>query len=60
MCFQRGNLFFAPVGKGYAAVKLCPPLSITRDAIDDGLYGPQGIKETLANVMTASTQSSLV
>ncbi len=50
-CFQRGNLLFAPVGKGYGANKFCPPLNITREAIDDGLYGPGGIKETLHDVM---------
>ena len=52
-CFRRGNLFFAPVGKGYGANKFCPPLSITREAIDDGLYGQRGVKETLHEVMSS-------
>jgi 4-aminobutyrate aminotransferase/(S)-3-amino-2-methylpropionate transaminase len=48
---QRGNLFFAPVGKGYATIKFCPPLCITREAIEDGLYGPAGLRETLDEIM---------
>lgn len=54
-CFQRGNLFFAPVGKGYGTVKFCPPLNITREAIDDGLFGAAGIKDTLDEVLTGQT-----
>jgi len=50
-CLLGGNLFFAPVGKGYGAIKFCPPLCITKGAIDDALYGPAGIKETLEKVM---------
>lgn len=49
--FESGNLFFAPVGKGYGAIKFCPPLCITKEAIDDGLYGKRGIKEILDEVM---------
>jgi 4-aminobutyrate aminotransferase/diaminobutyrate-pyruvate transaminase/4-aminobutyrate aminotransferase/(S)-3-amino-2-methylpropionate transaminase len=36
-CFQKGLLFFAPVGVGGACVKISPPLTITEDAILDGL-----------------------
>ena len=54
-CFHRGNLFFAPVGKGLGAVKFAPPLCITREAVEDGLYGPGGIKEALEAVMGART-----
>ncbi|HNQ34852.1 MAG TPA: aspartate aminotransferase family protein [bacterium] len=46
-----GNLFFAPVGKGRGAIKFCPPLSVTREAIDDGLYGKRGLAEILKEVM---------
>jgi 4-aminobutyrate aminotransferase/(S)-3-amino-2-methylpropionate transaminase len=35
--FQKGLLLFAPVGVGGATVKICPPLTITREAIMDGL-----------------------
>jgi 4-aminobutyrate aminotransferase/diaminobutyrate-pyruvate transaminase/4-aminobutyrate aminotransferase/(S)-3-amino-2-methylpropionate transaminase len=36
-CFQKGLLFFAPVGFGGACVKISPPLTITEEAIRDGL-----------------------
>ena len=36
-CFQKGLLFFAPVGAGGGCVKIAPPLCITADAIRDGL-----------------------
>lgn len=52
-CFHSGNLFFSPVGKAYGAIKFCPPLCITREAVEDGLYGPRGIKETLDRIMAA-------
>lgn len=35
--FQRGLLFFAPVGVGGGCVKVSPPLCITADALQDGL-----------------------
>jgi 4-aminobutyrate aminotransferase/(S)-3-amino-2-methylpropionate transaminase len=35
--FQKGLLLFAPVGFGGGTVKVCPPLTITREAIVDGL-----------------------
>lgn len=35
--FQKGLLMFAPVGFGGATVKISPPLTITEDAILDGL-----------------------
>jgi len=56
--FQRGNLFFSPVGKDYGTIKFCPPLNITREAIDDGLHGPFGIKETLDQVMAGAPAGS--
>jgi 4-aminobutyrate aminotransferase-like enzyme len=34
---QKGLLMFAPVGLGAATVKICPPLTISRDAVEDGL-----------------------
>ena len=36
-CFQKGLLFFAPVGVGGGCVKIAPPLCITADALRDGL-----------------------
>jgi 4-aminobutyrate aminotransferase-like enzyme len=50
-CLLGGNLFFAPVGKGYGAIKFCPPLCITKPAIEDALSGPAGIQATLEKVM---------
>ena len=35
--FQKGLLFFAPVGVGGGCVKISPPLSITAEAVRDGL-----------------------
>ena len=32
-CFERGVLMFSPVGFGGATVKICPPLTITQEAI---------------------------
>jgi 4-aminobutyrate aminotransferase-like enzyme len=36
-CFHKGLLFFAPVGAWGQTVKIAPPLTITEDAIREGL-----------------------
>jgi len=36
-CFENGLLMFSPVGFGEATIKICPPLMITSEAIDEGL-----------------------
>ncbi len=36
-CFQRGLLFFAPVGAWGQTVKIAPPLTIPQAALEDGL-----------------------
>jgi 4-aminobutyrate aminotransferase-like enzyme len=36
-CFENGLLMFSPVGLGSATVKICPPLVITREAVEEGL-----------------------
>jgi len=36
-CFHRGLLLFAPVGAWGQTVKIAPPLTITRDALIEGL-----------------------
>jgi 4-aminobutyrate aminotransferase-like enzyme len=36
-CFHKGLLFFAPVGSWGQTVKVAPPLTITRDALEEGL-----------------------
>ena len=37
LCYQRGLLFFAPVGAWGQTVKISPPLSIPAEAIREGL-----------------------
>lgn len=48
-CYRRGLLLFAPVGVGGACVKICPPLCITADAIEDGL---EALQEAAAAAVT--------
>ncbi len=36
-CFHRGLLLFAPVGLGGGCVKIAPPLSTPKDALEEGL-----------------------
>ncbi len=36
-CFHKGLLFFAPVGAWGQTVKIAPPLTITEDAVREGL-----------------------
>jgi 4-aminobutyrate aminotransferase / (S)-3-amino-2-methylpropionate transaminase / 5-aminovalerate transaminase len=36
-CFHKGLLFFAPVGAWGQTVKIAPPLTITREALSEGL-----------------------
>ncbi len=35
-CAQKGLLLFAPVGTDGATIKICPPLSINSDALEEG------------------------
>lgn len=37
LCYQRGLLLFAPVGAWGQTVKIAPPLTIPRDALEEGL-----------------------
>ncbi len=36
-CFEKGLLFFAPVGAWGQTVKIAPPLTITQGAVEEGL-----------------------
>jgi 4-aminobutyrate aminotransferase-like enzyme len=36
-CFQKGLLFFSPVGAWGQTVKIAPPLTITEDALREGI-----------------------
>ena len=35
-CVERGLMLFSPVGPGGGSVKICPPLTITEDAVKEG------------------------
>ncbi|MBG89935.1 MAG: aspartate aminotransferase family protein [Verrucomicrobiales bacterium] len=37
LCFERGLLFFAPAGAWGQTIKLCPPLTITEEALIEGM-----------------------
>lgn len=37
LCFQKGLLLFSPVGAWGQTVKIAPPLTIPRDAVEEGL-----------------------
>lgn len=51
LCFQRGLLFFAPVGAWGQTVKLCPPLTITEDALQEGLTVlSQAVDEAISGI----------
>jgi 4-aminobutyrate aminotransferase/(S)-3-amino-2-methylpropionate transaminase len=49
--FQKGLLLFAPVGFGGATVKICPPLTIPKEAILDGLLALSEAVEDVAASM---------
>ena len=36
-CIEKGLLMFAPVGFGGGTIKICPPLVITEEAINEGI-----------------------
>jgi len=36
-CVRQGLMLFAPVGRGAASIKICPPLIIEEDALREGL-----------------------
>lgn len=37
LCYQKGLLFFAPVGAWGQTVKICPPLTIPQEALEEGI-----------------------
>jgi 4-aminobutyrate aminotransferase / (S)-3-amino-2-methylpropionate transaminase / 5-aminovalerate transaminase len=51
---QKGLLMFAPVGLGAATVKICPPLTIGREAVEDGLLA---LREAIAEAMSDSARA---
>lgn len=46
--YQRGVMLFAPVGVGGCAIKVCPPLVISEEALREGLEVLRGIAAELA------------
>jgi len=47
-CVEKGIMLFAPVGTGGATIKICPPLTITKEAIEDGITAfTEAIQEAL-------------
>lgn len=49
LCFQKGLLLFAPVGAWGQTIKICPPLTITEDALIEGM-----------NVLSESVDQALI
>jgi len=45
---EKGVLMFAPVGFGHATVKICPPLVITEDAVNESV---DALEEALAEAV---------
>ncbi len=48
-CFRKGLLMFAPVGLGSGCIKIAPPLTIPRDALEEGLTV---LEESFAEVLS--------
>lgn len=50
-CFQKGLLFFAPVGAWGQTVKIAPPLTIPLEALEEGLVVlAEATNETVASI----------
>jgi len=52
-CFHKGLLFFCPVGAWGQTVKIAPPLTITEDALREGLE----VLATAIDEVTSERQS---
>ena len=49
LCFQKGLLLFAPVGAWGQTIKICPPLTITEEALLEGMNAiAESIDEAIA------------
>ncbi len=61
-CYQKGLLFFAPVGAWGQTVKISPPLTIPQDALEEGMQVlSQAVDEAVAaagNVAEAGIRGS--
>jgi 4-aminobutyrate aminotransferase-like enzyme len=49
LCYQRGLLLFAPVGAWGQTVKICPPLTVSEDALREGI---DVLKQATADAVT--------
>jgi 4-aminobutyrate aminotransferase/(S)-3-amino-2-methylpropionate transaminase len=51
LCFQKGLLLFAPVGAWGQTVKICPPLTITEEALLEGMQTlAEATREAIAEI----------
>lgn len=56
-CFHKGLLFFAPVGAWGQTIKISPPLTIPREALEEGLNVlTEAIEEAVASQQGVSSQ----
>jgi 4-aminobutyrate aminotransferase-like enzyme len=54
LCYQKGLLLFAPVGAWGQTVKICPPLTMPREALEEGLLVmSQAFDEAVAEMTSA-------
>jgi 4-aminobutyrate aminotransferase/(S)-3-amino-2-methylpropionate transaminase len=59
-CFEKGLLMFSPVGAWGQTVKIAPPLTITEDAIQEGLdVLNEAISEAVANFGKTREESAI-
>ena len=45
---RKGLMLFAPVGFGGATIKICPPLVIDKDAVEDGI---EALRESIKDAI---------
>jgi 4-aminobutyrate aminotransferase-like enzyme len=58
-CFHKGLLFFSPVGAWGQTVKIAPPLTISEEALREGLSVlAEAIAEAVAEAKAAPTRSA--
>jgi 4-aminobutyrate aminotransferase / (S)-3-amino-2-methylpropionate transaminase / 5-aminovalerate transaminase len=57
-CVERGLLMFAPVGYMGSTVKICPPLTITEEALSEGCDVLDEVVAEVAALRGAAVQRS--
>lgn len=58
-CFYKGLLMFAPVGAWGQTVKIGPPLTIPRDALEEGLDVLGGVVDEAVAIASATKSSQI-